>query len=561
MEDRNRSGSSLTPRRPAPRNEYERDHPAVEVIALFDGAIIDARHYDDPGCGVMRRSTTWQLAGGATALGVALVLFVVAFARGGGVGLDVAAVLLVAGGLTAMVRGLFARQEDARPRHFTIGKGAGALLPVDAAPLVDPVFPLLRSTGKGYELMVADGLDGQVTALGRTLPLSEAARVWDESAVVAGARAIPFVDGMRARVDIGKTTVHLKSVPAPRRQPVPLRLDFASHRYTGGVFAAAAMFLAMVFAIPPDASALSLDAFSRHRYVNVTIAPAQVEEPKVPAWLAKKPEPKSDRAGRAHKGATGDMGKKTAPDARKRFAIKGPPDNQHITLAKDQARALATDAGMLGVLRSAQPAISSIFSNENPLGRDADHVMGNLVGTQIGESYCVGCGGQGLVGNGRGGGGDGIGTIGFGKLGRIGIGNCVGDKCDEGYGSTSKVGKLRTHGVAKVPDIAIGTPVVLGGLDKEIIRRVIRRHMNEVKFCYDQALVRNPSLYGKVVVKFTIVPTGAVAAATPSDSTVGLEVGHCVINAVRRIEFPRPMGGGIVNVSYPFAFRAAAVAD
>jgi hypothetical protein len=35
-----------------------------------------------------------------------------------------------------------------------------------------------------------------------------------------------------------------------------------------------------------------------------------------------------------------------------------------------------------------------------------------------------------------------------------------------------------------------------------------------------------------------------------------LRVENCVVQAVRRWEFPKPLGGGIVIVSYPFNFTA-----
>ena len=48
-------------------------------------------------------------------------------------------------------------------------------------------------------------------------------------------------------------------------------------------------------------------------------------------------------------------------------------------------------------------------------------------------------------------------------------------------------------------------PDLLELVDKEIIRRVIRRHMNEVKFCYERELQRNPTLRGAVRVELRTV--------------------------------------------------------
>jgi TonB family protein len=96
---------------------------------------------------------------------------------------------------------------------------------------------------------------------------------------------------------------------------------------------------------------------------------------------------------------------------------------------------------------------------------------------------------------------------------------------------------------------------VRGSLDKEIIRRVIRMHANEVKYCYEQELTRHPALSGRIAVQFTIAATGQVISSVLQSSTMGNpQVENCVVQAFRRWYFPYPTGGGIVLVSYPFNF-------
>jgi TonB family protein len=97
-----------------------------------------------------------------------------------------------------------------------------------------------------------------------------------------------------------------------------------------------------------------------------------------------------------------------------------------------------------------------------------------------------------------------------------------------------------------------------GELDKEIIRRIVRRHLNEVKFCYQDALARRPSLEGRLVTQFTIAPTGRVLAAVVQSSTLqAVSVESCIVNAIKRWEFPAPDHGGMAMVSYPFTFAPA----
>ena len=95
-----------------------------------------------------------------------------------------------------------------------------------------------------------------------------------------------------------------------------------------------------------------------------------------------------------------------------------------------------------------------------------------------------------------------------------------------------------------------GQADVRGTLDKETIRRVIRRHITEVKYCYEQALANNPSLGGRIQVEFTIAASGEVIASVLQSSTMGNpRVENCTVQAVRRWVFPKPIGGGIVIVS------------
>jgi len=106
--------------------------------------------------------------------------------------------------------------------------------------------------------------------------------------------------------------------------------------------------------------------------------------------------------------------------------------------------------------------------------------------------------------------------------------------------------------------IVAGNAEVRGSLSKEIIRRIIRRHLNEVKHCYQSGLAKDPGLSGQVVVQFTVGATGQVVMSKIQSSTMkSPAVESCITQAVRRWLFPKPEGGGIVIVSYPFVLKTA----
>ncbi|HLT37358.1 MAG TPA: DUF2330 domain-containing protein [Enhygromyxa sp.] len=105
----------------------------------------------------------------------------------------------------------------------------------------------------------------------------------------------------------------------------------------------------------------------------------------------------------------------------------------------------------------------------------------------------------------------------------------------------------------QVPRIRLGLPTVVGMEDKDVIRRIVRAHLDEVRSCYDAGLVANASLAGRMVVEFTIGGEGKVSSATVGESTLAdPSVEQCVAKAVERWTYPKPRGGDVVEVQFPF---------
>jgi hypothetical protein len=137
----------------------------------------------------------------------------------------------------------------------------------------------------------------------------------------------------------------------------------------------------------------------------------------------------------------------------------------------------------------------------------------------------------------------GTGTIGTGTIGTGGVG---GLGTSSGFGGRGK----------KVPKVRQSKAEVKGSLDKDIIRRIVRAHINEVRHCYNQGLTRDSSLSGKVTIQFTVNPVGSVPVALVSESTIkDSDVSNCIAKAVKRWKFPKPYGGGNVVVTYPFVLE------
>jgi TonB family protein len=552
---------------------------AIEVNAMFEDAIIEVRHLSNPTAGTISGGTKGLIGAGLAALGIAFITFIVAYVQVGAVrkaweawdaagkphnefivpregpGLDILVVVCMLFGIYAIFHGLFRLFSERGPRDFTIGPDPTTLFNAPGEYLPVGSFPLVHSTGTDYELLFTPQMSGDVTVNGQSVPLAQLAQSGQarSSGDVAGAYAWPIPNGARAKIDLGQNTFLVSSVPPPRKYAAPIDVDWGQQAYTGATALAVMLFLFMVYSIPPDPKSLSLDAFMNDkRFAQFLIKPPEEKEEQIPEWLKKKSNDEAGGKGKRHKGEEGKMGKKTSKNKTGLYGLKGPKDNPDPHLAKMLAEEQAQKAGILGLIKSQEGShLASIFGRDSALGTDAENVLGGLVGTQIGEAY--GVGGLGLVGSGKGGGGTGEGTIGLGNLGTIGKGGGGGNGSGYGRGAGGLGGRR-----ASAPDVVPGTAQVRGSLDKEIIRRIIRRHLNEVRFCYEKELMHKQDLYGRVMIQFTISGQGQVVASIVQNSTMNNpNVEQCIAQAVRRWEFPKPQGGGIVIVSYPFVLKAA----
>jgi hypothetical protein len=102
--------------------------------------------------------------------------------------------------------------------------------------------------------------------------------------------------------------------------------------------------------------------------------------------------------------------------------------------------------------------------------------------------------------------------------------------------------------------ITIGDAKVTGDLDKDTIRRYVTQQLPRIEACYATQLGARPKLVGTLVMAFTILPEGIVGATSVVTSLdPGME--SCVIAQLRQIQFPKPKGGGFVNVTaFPITF-------
>jgi hypothetical protein len=455
-------------------------------------------------------------------------------------------------GLVPFGMGLI-RLGDYVNRSYTIGESHGASFHVPPQGLPDgAAFPLVRGSDHEFALNFTQQMQGEVTFDGQSIPLAQLV-----SSGRAGSQGssytFPLPPGANCRVKYNDLTFFVNSVAPGAVIKGGSDTDKPFWFYNGASFAVIGSLLVLTHLIPNEAGELSLDEMSEENrfvgYLNAPDKPPEEEEP--PPEDQENSDEEAGGTGQRHKGEEGKMGKPTSKSKSGLYAMKGPKDAIPQMARNFDPEMAARNAGILGVMsQQSGHFLASPYGGAAAVGNDDSDVWGGLTGTEVGEAY--GVGGLGLVGTGRGGGGTGEGTIGLGNTGLIGKGGGGGSGSGYGRGGGAGFGARGT----RVPTVRQAKAEVQGALDKDIIRRIVRAHINEVRYCYNQALARDPNAKGRVAVQFTIGGTGKVPSAVVQETTMkDAAVGNCIAQSVKRWVFPKPEGGGSVIVTYPFVLE------
>jgi hypothetical protein len=357
---------------------------------------------------------------------------------------------------------------------------------------------------------------------------------------------------------MGPFSVKLSLVPEERCRPAPplegLRRSGAGFIAGSALFHAAAFAVVALFA--PSLGATEEDPYDADRMAllqRLLDASAQREAEDPPESAPSPAEGGELNGGQPATGAEGAAGR---PDTNKsgRWAAQGDARPEDVTLAREHALHDAESMaviGMLSSMASSDPNAPVVPWGSVLNGADAVSKIGTLFGGTIDDGR--GAGGLGLHGLEEGGGGTahGIGLDGVDALAHAG-GTCASGPCDgHGHG----IGGLPGGHVQHFKPPREGPITVANGrLGAEVIRRVVRLNSGRYRACYEGALRTDPSLAGRVTVKFVIDRTGAVALAAEGGSDIPDEgVRRCVVSSFLSLSFPPPENGS-VTVVYPIVF-------
>ncbi|MGC4119149.1 MAG: TonB family protein [Myxococcales bacterium] len=338
---------------------------------------------------------------------------------------------------------------------------------------------------------------------------------------------IPLGADERLRVGLGPVCFEVRWVAAAARVGVLGPRDWGLARVVTVSSMVAAALLAAFFVTDVAAQPLSED-LSRSRRVLGWITPPP--SPKKPKKLIKLPEQSQVK--------TPDPVATVDPDRKNPSRTKAGVDADK----RDQDRKRVMSAGLLGAFGGAEGSTHNVFSSG--LGTTINAGLGELKADQ-GTADAHGISGMGPRSVGPGGGPAGLGIGGVftrpgGRGGR-----------EPGF-SFSGDGALKKETTILPP-----RTVVVGSCERATIGRVISRHSNQVRYCYETELQKNQSLAGKIALSFTIDSTGAVSDASVAQSTLGSDaVEQCILSRVKRWKFPEPKNGVCV-INYPYVFQPA----
>ena len=378
-------------------------------------------------------------------------------------------------------------------------------------------------------------------------------------AELSGAYQLALPTGAKAKLELGGLTFKVASVNAGRAvagKPV----DAASLPFHGiSAFAHLGLLAALAFMMPPlgdtEGGAVSAEQLDGLKQYMTALAEREEENKPTEQLAEQKADDSEGGRGTRSIGDEGSMGSTTSKATGKKWGVFGPKDNQDPHIAKAMALRDAAEFGMIGLLNSGAggdpKAVTAPWGRDDSLGNDAVSALGNMWGSEIGESG--GAGGLGLSGIGEGGGGRGEG-IGLGSMGYLGHGAGGAGGGGAGGGARRPPRRRGPPPPPPPPPARGGPPPVGGHLPPEVIQRIVRQNFGRFRLCYENGLRSSPSLAGRVAVRFVIGRDGAVSSVGNGGSDLpDPAVISCVVRAFYGLSFPQP-DSGIVTVVYPIMF-------
>jgi hypothetical protein len=135
---------------------------------------------------------------------------------------------------------------------------------------------------------------------------------------------------------------------------------------------------------------------------------------------------------------------------------------------------------------------------------------------------------------------------------------CASEPETEGPQFPSRSGKRTSRRAAAAgDDQAMDMQMSIGVLDERTVDRAMAPHVPALVDCFERAGDARKYLSGQVVLRFVVEASGSVSDIHVIKNELGnYPVERCLIDAGRRIAFPRPEGNRKTDFEYSLRFRS-----
>jgi len=428
----------------------------------------------------------------------------------------------------ALIQGSKITEDRTLKRRGAVSVGQNAtntiVVPVSNLP---PSFTLFEAVNEQYSLVFTSQMEGKISVNGQELSLADTiARGIAKQR--KDAYVIPLTDASKGRVSLGEVSLLFQFVAPP---PEPPKAELPKE-VRGNVLLQVDRFFFMVLTASlvfhfSGATFIACQPKVEERELTLDELPDRFVKAMMPVEV--KPPP-TEVADNGPKEDTKDEKKTDEPKKADKPAAASSGDK------KAQLQAKVAKSGLLKVIGAAGGggAFEDVLGGSNGVGDVASALSGaSGVGVATADSLAAGGPKGGTSGS----------AAGIGDLGTTGGGN---------VGLAEKTATTVRGGVSmQAPEVESSD------VDREKLAAYVRSRKGAIQQCYEKELKRNPSLKGKVVVRFNITPAGRTSDIDIEENTLGNEaVGSCIKTTIRGWVFPfKPESE--VPVAYPFVFAPA----
>lgn len=435
-----------------------------------------------------------------------------------------------------------------RRETVTVGPYEKNTFVIPAQDLPSARFDIFETRGGDYTLNFTEEMGGKISIKGEVLELSEL-RASGKARKKGKLFQVELDEQSRGKVVIGDSTVLFQFVAPPPIQPRP-QLPAA---VKGSVWASIGAFVTVVWVFFflletgvviwwENTDWPKVSAWEKYMQLEemITASDATFEKPKKDVEDGEGDEVADDEDGDEEQDESDNKNKNT-----KKVEDTGPKKSAS-EIARERAEKKAALAQaiaerginkILGTLGGGGDGAIADVLRGGDVGADQDDLLSQVSGVGV-------------------------------ATGETG-GSLKGPAGGKGSGEAADISQIKVEGGDKTVktagpgaeravkgNVKKKSPVASGGtgmMSSGDVAKVVNRKLGAIKGCYEQALKRDPTLAGKVTIRFTISGSGKVTTARTTLNELTPAVGTCMVNAFKRMRFPPPEGGE-VTFEYPFMF-------